>query len=58
MPVCDKCEKMDATVNLRRRKPPHTGHWLCKDKATCSMRVQLNKQTIILKGVGREQAGA
>ena len=38
MPVCAKCSHMDATVNLRRRKPPYTGEWMCKDKEPCNRR--------------------
>ena len=38
MPVCEKCGKMDATVNLRRRRPPHTGNWACKNTDPCKRR--------------------
>ena len=44
MPVCSSCEKMDATVNMRRRKPPYTGQWLCKDKDKCKQRTTDRKE--------------
>lgn len=44
MPVCVKCNYMDATVNMRRRRPPHTGEWACKDTDKCKARVRRAKE--------------
>lgn len=33
MPVCIRCRRTLATAELRRRKPPHTGEYVCK--STC-----------------------
>lgn len=44
MPVCNHCGHMDATVNLRRRRPPHTGEWACKDTTQCKARRKRSKE--------------
>lgn len=31
MPVCDRCRRMKATAELRRRRPPYEGEFRCKD---------------------------
>ena len=40
MPVCNFCGVQEATVNLRRRRPPHTGEWMCHDRPQCLNRQQ------------------
>lgn len=37
MPVCRKCNAMQATIEMR--KSPKEG-WLCKDKDKCSKRIK------------------
>lgn len=34
MPVCIRCRRTLATAELRRRKPPHTGEYVCKGACT------------------------
>lgn len=43
MPICSFCGHMEATVNLRRRRPPHTGTYRCKDKDLCGYRMVQTK---------------
>lgn len=46
MPICVKCDTMDATVNLRRRRPPHTGEFMCKDDLRCKRRIAAKKAEV------------
>lgn len=38
MPRCCKCERVDTTAEMRRRKAPHTGEHVCKDINRCRAR--------------------
>lgn len=37
-PVCAKCGRMQATAEMRRRRPPYSGEWMCKDPVPCRER--------------------
>jgi ssDNA-binding Zn-finger/Zn-ribbon topoisomerase 1 len=38
MPTCAKCGRTEATAEMRRRRPPYTGEWMCKDTPVCRER--------------------
>jgi hypothetical protein len=64
MPVCHACGTMEATANMRRRRPPHTGEWACKDKPSCQRRVKALPPSIVVAkpeaarpNVGRIEVG-
>ena len=46
MPTCAKCGRTDATAEMRRRRPPYTGEWMCKDAPACKERMKQTRAAI------------
>jgi hypothetical protein len=38
MPVCQKCQMMQPTSEVKERREPHKGVWWCRDKDACKRR--------------------
>lgn len=55
MPTCAKCGRTEATAEMRRRRPPYTGEWLCKDTAPCKERQKQNRAAIRANEIARRK---